>query len=425
MLSKRTAVAVIGIFAGSIGLAACGGGGDSSGGAPLRIAIAQSPFTEEGAIAGARVAIVSAGDSPEDPWTEVASFSDTRSNVFHKALPFEGVNGDRGILTIGGNQARLLLWSRGDGGEYESKELWSGDFGGNEISQRLRDIEVGDVDGDGQDEIVLVTHDRGVVMIGEQKDGGYAFTEIDRIEGKREDGKPIATWIHEVELGDVDGDGAIEILCTPSAPNVLGSGDHQPGQIAMFDYVDGEYEKRFVFESETTHAKEILAFDILGQGHPQLLAAMEGEGIGGVGGASSQVWLFRYENGEFRGEKMRDLPGDLCRFLNGGDTDGDGQPEIVASTAHDGIFTIWQKDGEWSRRRVAKGEDTGGFEHATILVDLDGDGADEIIAASDDSDLQKLQVFDWDGKTVYERRELMPIGVDGFYWNLSVLPEGI
>ena len=345
MRSQWTAVAVFGAFAVVVALAGCGGGGGAPDKGPLRIAIAQSPFTEDGRIAGARVSVVEAGESPDAPWTEVASFTDKDSTVFHKALPFEGVNGDRGILTIGGNKARLLLWSKGEGGEYTPTELWAGHFGGVDISQRLRDLEVGDVDGDGQDEIVLVTHDRGVVMIGEQEDGSYVFTEIDRVEGTGKDGKPIATWIHEVELGDIDGDGATEILCTPSAPNML-DGGHQPGQIAMFEFSDGKYEKRIIFDSEKTHAKEILAFDILGLGHPQLLAAMEGEGIGGSGGASSQVWLFRHEDGEFRGEKMRDLPGKLCRFLNGGDTDGDGQPEIVASTANEGIYAIWQKDGQ-------------------------------------------------------------------------------
>lgn len=393
-------------------------GCSKGGGGNVCIAIAQSPFGADSQTMPARVALVApTGEKTEDGapiWGEIASFEDDKSKVFHKAMPFEGINGDKGILTIGGTEARLVLWTPGADG-WKSKELWAGDFGGSERSQRLRDVEIGDVDGDGQDEIVVVTHDRGVVMVFEQKDGAYTPTEIDR--------STEPTWIHEVELGDVNNDGVVEIVCTPSDPNNFGVA-HQGGDILMYRHSgDGNYERSVVDSLETRHAKEILLYDLEGAGHPQLFAALEGEGVGAVGGASSAVQMYRFEDGKAVGEKIYDLPGKLCRFLNGGDTDGDGTNEIIASTAKDGIYTIWKKaDGTWSRKRIARGSQTAGFEHATIVHDLDGNGTDDIIASADKQ--KKLQLFAWDGKSKYTRTELMDIGIDGFYWNLVVIPEG-
>lgn len=406
-------IVVIASAAALVGITGCGTG---AGAGEYRIAIAQSPFGEGDQTMPARLALVApSGESAEEGplWTEVAALEDPKSNVFHKALAFEGVNGEKGILTIGGNLPRLLFWTKKDGGGYENRVIWEGTFGGKENSQRLRDVEIGDVNGDGTDEIVIVTHDRGVVLVVRQEGGDYVVDKID----ERDETK----WIHEVELGDVDGDGTIEILCTPSAENNFEK--VQPGEIMMYKHTgDNKYERTLVEYFETRHVKEILLFDLDKSGKPQLFAALEGE-TGGGAAATSTVRRYEWKDGKLVGENVQDLPGKLCRFMNGGDTDGDGNLEIVASTNKDGIWTISREDGgEWKRKRIARRTHTSGFEHATILFDMDGDGNDDVIAASDDKQL--LQRFYWDGKRKYEREELMPINVEGFYWNLTIIPEG-
>ena len=82
---------------------------------------------------------------------------DPDSNVFHKALPWDG-----GLLTIGGSQALLRTWRFADG-KWIAETRWNPKFGGK--FDRLRDIERGDVDGDGKDELVIATHDQGVIAI--------------------------------------------------------------------------------------------------------------------------------------------------------------------------------------------------------------------------------------------------------------------
>ena len=48
-------------------------------------------------------------------------------------------------------------------GKWSAENLWTQSWGGK--LNRLRDIEVGDVDGDGKDEWVIATHDAGVVAV--------------------------------------------------------------------------------------------------------------------------------------------------------------------------------------------------------------------------------------------------------------------
>src|SRR5438045_3596335 len=71
------------------------------------------------------------------------------SNAFHKAMPWQD-----GFLTIGATKAMLKTWRFGDGA-WSAVTRWNPTFGGK--FDRLRDIERGDVDGDGKDDLVIAT----------------------------------------------------------------------------------------------------------------------------------------------------------------------------------------------------------------------------------------------------------------------------
>jgi hypothetical protein len=100
---------------------------------------------------------------------------DPESNVFHKSI----LSKDGSILTIGAMGAHLKRWSFANG-SWSQEKLWSQSWGGK--FDRLRDIEVGDVDGDGLDEYVIATHDFGVVAVfNPGVDGGEAeIIEMDK-----------------------------------------------------------------------------------------------------------------------------------------------------------------------------------------------------------------------------------------------------
>jgi hypothetical protein len=153
---------------------------------------------------------------------EVKSLEDAESNVFHKAMVYRSSGQPDRLLSIAGTAAAVKLWSGGEAG-LEAQTLWTRDFGGN--YSRMRDVEVADLYGDGAASMAVATHDQGVVaVIRPGADGGFAVEELDSQE---------KTFVHEIEIGDLDGDGTPEIYSTPSEPNRL-DGSVQTGEVTRY-----------------------------------------------------------------------------------------------------------------------------------------------------------------------------------------------
>lgn len=301
------------------------------------------------------------------------SVRDPASLVLHKALPWPGV----GIVTLGGMRAEVALWRPSPSGLERVATLWSATFGG--VRDRLRDGELGDLDGTGQLSLAIATHDQGVVGVLRTDGFHAAVIELDR--------KP-NTWVHEIELGDLDGDGVIEIYATPSAPNALG-GAAQRGVVTR--YVPGRGEgRRVVADFGERHAKEILVADLDGDSRDELYAAVEPFGPGPV-----EILRFDWNSDPHGGAVVATLPDRMCRFLTIGDVDGDGRREIVLAPRDSGVWLGRigaHPRAPWALEHVDP--DSSSFEHAALLADLDGDGADELYVADDRR--RQLRRYVWD-----------------------------
>ena len=327
------------------------------------------------------------------------TLADPESNVFHKLLDYCPVSGECGLLSVGGTSAVLKLWRPGK----EPQVLWKADFGGR--FSRLRDAEVADVLGDGVPTIVVGTHDQGVVaLVRPDGAGGLSVKELDR--------QP-ETFVHEIEVGDLDGDGVREVYATPSRPNVL-DGRPQPGSVVR--YVPARGEGRTVFaDLGDRHAKEILVTDLDGDGKDELYASVEA-----VSGGSVEIRRYRTGAPPGGGETIAVLPDRLCRCLTVGDVDGDGRREIVAATAKAGLWLLrpGAPGSAWSRDRIAY--DSSGFEHAALLADLDEDGRDELYVASDEQ--HEVRRYAWrEGAWTKDALYRYPGGMRGFTWNLTAV----
>lgn len=321
-----------------------------------------------------------------DQWKREV-LEDAESNVFHKSAFFaESMDATArpGILTIGANAAAIKLWHQASG-DWTAETLWKTTFGGKQ--DRLRDFEIGDVTGDGSPDITIATHDQGVVAVLSRSESGWEATEIDR--------KP-ERFVHEVELGDLDGDGLLEIYATPSERNKF-DGTPQPGEIVSYRHTPEGFKRQVVEEFPLRHVKEILVADADGSGRPALWASLEAElGRGGSGSPDADKILlrrYRLENGKYVGKTICTLDDGLCRFLSAGDVDGDGKPELIASTHKRGIWLI-RPAAEQPEPELIDA-DSSGFEHATVLADLDGDGVQEIYVAADDQ--REVRCYHWTG----------------------------
>ena len=337
---------------------------------------------------------------------EPVTIEDPDSKVFHRVVPYDLDGKGMGFLTLGGTQASLKFWRFADGA-WTQQTLWNPKFGGQ--WDRLRDLEIGDVTGDDRPEMVVATHDQGVVAVLQRDGERWRVREMDR--------QP-RVFVHEIEIGDVDGDGRNEFFATPSSPNqaTLVS---QPGQIVMYKYDGSAFTRTVVDAPEGTHAKEILVLDAAGTGWPTLFAAVEARTEMRDGRlerlAPVQIKEYRFAPDGITSRVVATLDDRQCRFLSPGDVDGDGRTEIVATGMESGVWLLRrQEDGTWTPSVIDR--DSSGFEHAALVADLEGDGRPEVYVASDRQ--KELRRYVWRGDR-FEKEVLLALSGDEITFNLA------
>jgi hypothetical protein len=323
--------------------------------------------------------------------------TDVDSNVFHKAMAYSSPWRE-GVLTLGGTGAFVKLWPAAGDPEI----LWEADFGGK--FSRMRDAEVADLFGDGAMSIAVATHDQGVVAVLHPAENG----DIEVIELDRE----VDTFVHEIETGDLDSDGVLEVYATPSEPNKL-DGTPQPGKVVR--YIPALEEGRTVVaDLGDRHAKEILVEDVDGDGKDELYVSVEA-----VSGGKVEIRRYDADTDPTGGEVIAELDDRLCRFLAAGDIDGDGTKDMVAAANKSGVWLLRPGSDGWSKELVDP--DSSGFEHAAVFADLDDDGVDELYVASDKHD--EIRRYVWQDGTperhvIYHHSD----GLSRFTWNLMPVP---
>jgi hypothetical protein len=346
----------------------------------------------------------------------VEVIEDPDSNVFHKAMVYEPPGGPPGILTLGGTAAVVKLWRR-SGAEWTAETLWKESFGGK--FDRMRDAEVADLYGDGTPDIAVGTHDQGVVVVIRPGDDGYRVERIDR---------QADTFVHEIEIGDLAGDGVLEVYATPSAPNRLEAGE-QPGQVVRYVPKTGD-ERRVVADLGGRHAKEIFVGDVDGDGRDELYVAVEAltdRGENDTVEIVEPVEIRRYgaDTPPDEGVVVATLPDRFTRFLTAGDVHGEGNRVLVAAAFRSGVWLLEPGDDPnepWKTENIDR--DSSGFEHAAVLADLDGDGVDELYVAADEQG--ELRRYVWkDGEVQREVIHRRPIANAMMTFNLEPFPVAL
>jgi hypothetical protein len=340
-------------------------------------------------------------DTP-DGW-KTTRVEDAESNVFHKAVPYRN-----GILTIGAEGANLKHWTATEG-KWSAETLWAKSWGGK--FNRLRDLEIGDVDGDGKDELVIATHDAGVIAVIDPAEGDTPQTVIE-LDQKAD------TFVHEIEIGDIDGDGKMEFFATPTDRNKANAS--QGGQMVMykFDGYDSQsqptYVRTVVDPFGKTHAKEILAADLNGDGVSELFSVVEAETIGKSIINPVEIRQYQYKDGVFTPTVITTIDDRQTRFLVPGDFDHDGKTDLVAAAMSSGLWLLKQSEtGAWENQLIDS--DSSGFEHTSYGADLDKDGRLELYVAADEQG--ELNRYLWDGSQ-FQKTKIGTIPENTITWNI-------
>ena len=351
----------------------------------------------------------------DDGEWNVTVVEDPESNVFHKAMMLAPGAGKPGILTLGGSGAHVKLW-RPESGTFSATPMWHEEFGGK--FDRMRDAEVADLYGDGTEAIAVATHDQGVVAVLRPEGNDW---KVEKLDQKKD------TFVHEIEIGDLDADGVLEIYATPSDPNKLDA-EAQRGEVVRYVPKKGE-GRTVVADLGDRHAKEILVADVDGDGTDELYVAVEAKttGRGADLRIVEPVEIRRYDADTPPDAKViiATIPDRLSRFLTAGDVDGDGKKALVVASFSKGLWLLRPgKDpkSEWGIESIDK--DSGGFEHAALLTDLDGDGKDELYVAADNQG--EVRRYVWVNgrpkREVIHRRE---IPMSAMTWNIMPMPASL
>jgi hypothetical protein len=339
---------------------------------------------------------------PGAPLWTTEVIEDPESNVFHK-----GIFWRNGVLTIGAMGAKLKHWTRGNKG-WQGRQLWAASFGGK--FDRLRDIEQGDVDRDGHPELVIATHDQGVVAVGHEAGGKWRFEQL---------GREPNTFVHEIEVGDTEGDGKLEFYCAASDRN-RASQVSQPGGVYRYDWNGTTFVRSTVGTWSDTHPKEILLADVNADGKDELYVVLEAL-------TSRQekrlimerpVQILRASQstaGHWTTEVVAEIQDLQTRFLVPGDVDGNGKVELVAAAMRSGLWLLRKNKAGRFDKTLIDG-DSAGYEHATHVADLDGDGRAEIYVAADRQ--KQIRQYVWEGKT-FRRTKILEMPGHQITWNIQ------
>lgn len=315
---------------------------------------------------------------------------DEESRVFHKAMCV-----DNGVLTIGATRALLKLWTP----DFKSAQtLWAPTFGGK--WDRLRDFELLDAT-----HLAIATHDQGVVALLTKEGDAWSAKELTR---------KADTFVHEIEVGDVDGDGSSEIYATPSDPNKANTS--QSGGIIAFRAPS--YAKEDVATFSGSHAKEILVADIDGVPGAELYAAVEAELGGGSVVAPVEIRHYERTGGRWLSRVVAKLDKAVqARVLIATSLRRNDKPELIVTTMKGGIWRITPQagDGLWATTQIDP--DSSGFEHAATAYDIDNDGVNELYVTADDQD--EVRQYAWEEKeNQFKRTVIATLEKSDITWNI-------
>ncbi|MFP4378480.1 MAG: FG-GAP-like repeat-containing protein [Spirochaetales bacterium] len=257
--------------------------------------------------------------------------------------------------------------SQGDGSEFVEHDISTSTDDAN-APDDPHGVFAGDLDGDGDYDVVAVSYDDGRVVWFENSKDGADETGFSS-------GSDVANEVggaSSVALDDLDGDGDLDVVVTSETEHTVTWYANRL-QEPEADFADG-----IDITTVLTNADEVLTADIDGDGDRDVVAVSRS--------SAGVVW---YENdGEGNFGAGTDVSGDLedTFSVSAGDVDGDGDVDLVFTTLRDATGpsprVVWVENtdgsGTFASPSVVSANITSPV--AVALIDIDGDGDLDVVA---------------------------------------------
>ena len=264
------------------------------------------------------------------------------------------VDGDGRLDVVSANlrSDTLTIFRQESGGEFTLLRS----LGGPGAIDGPQSVALGDVDGDGQLDVVSANWLSHTLTIFRQESGGE-FVLLPPLGGPGVIESP-----RSVALGDVDGDGRLDVVSANEFSDTLTIFRQESG---------GEFELLLPLDSDSP--RSVALGDVDGDGHVDVVSANY---------SGNTVTIFRQEaGGEF--EPLRPLGGpgvtEDPRAVALGDVDGDGRLDVVSANHFSNTLTIFRQE---SSGGFALLQSLGGPGSTVALGDLDGDGRLDVVSAN-------------------------------------------
>jgi polysaccharide export outer membrane protein len=231
-------------------------------------------------------------------------------------------------------------------------------------SSEGRDVVLADVDGDGRDEILVVSRGgvEGLLLLRAPRDGPWGRPDVisDR------------AGYESIAVADIDRDGDVDLAAALGGDRVDGGVEIWLGE------GDGRFVNGYALQSGGSF-KDVLLASIDDDRYLDLIAA-------GWGLSQGVRVFYGKGDGGFEPGPVLGAPASY-RSVDLGDVDGDGRDDVVATTYRNGIRVFPGVDPSAEPCVLIE---TGSF-WSTLLTDVDGDGRIEINASSSNG----LGIMSW------------------------------
>ncbi len=141
------------------------------------------------------------GDATFGPWQIIGT------DILHHVFPTKRADGSSALATIEGPQRRVALQQFADQGAEASLDWWT--VGEKQAGTALP-FAIGDLDGDKDQDLVLVQPERGKLQYFEWRDGTFVVHTV-----------PTLAGVASVATGDVDQDGKLDLLLASPEEDAL------------------------------------------------------------------------------------------------------------------------------------------------------------------------------------------------------------
>ena len=264
-------------------------------------------------------------------------------------------DGDQDILSASPSDNKIAWYENLDG---------FGTFGFQRVistaSVRVIDLDVSDIDGDGDLDVLSASQGDNIVAWYENSGNGN-FGDRQVITS--------ATFVAQsVYAADIDGDGDADVLSASRDDDTIAWYRNENGR--------GQFSDRLLISTSAARAFSVYAADIDGDGDLDALSASELD--------DKIAW---YENmdgaGSFSSERVLSSHANAARDVLAADIDGDGDQDVISASAGDDKIAWYRNDdgtGTFSNELVIS--TNAAFAQDVHVADLDLDGDLDVLSAS-------------------------------------------